>query len=228
VHAGRGRRAHRRRRHDHHRGRVLSADEGAPEPPDHDAATPADATPEEAPFVTTPEPDTSDAPPRSKRRAVLIGVGLLVVVAAIAAGAVLLTADDGGGYGDDVEDTFLAACTAQGGDDVAPVCECLYAGIVDTIPYDRFEEVDDSFEAELADDPDAELRLPSDIDEIRVDCVDDEGVPITTTPPTREGDDESNAPDLTPPIPGDTGGDTPPEGEAPTTGVPTTAPATTA
>jgi hypothetical protein len=148
---------------------------------------------------------------------VLAGVGLLIV-AAVVVGAVLLTADGGGGYDDEVEETFLAACTAQGGDDVAPVCECLYAGIVDSIPYDRFEEVNDSFEAELADDPEAELRLPSDIDEIRVDCVDEEGTPITTTPPTRQGDDGGGGPDLTTPIPGDTGGDTTPD----------TAPATTA
>lgn len=36
---------------------------------------------------------------------------------------------------------FLEACTADGGDDVRPACECLYAAISERIPYERFDEV---------------------------------------------------------------------------------------
>lgn len=136
--------------------------------------------------------DTTGSGP-SRRRRVIVGTG--VVVALLVAGlvAVLAWPTDASGYTDEVEANFMAACTADGGDDVEPVCGCLYDEIVDTIPYDRFEEVNDALETERAADADASIQLPADFDEIRATCVDREGVTATTIPPTTGVDPETDA-----------------------------------
>jgi hypothetical protein len=136
----------------------------------------------------TPAGDDPEAhgPDRGRSRALVVALALAAVV--VIAVVAIVVAPDGGAdeYNDEVEENFLAACTEDGGDDVAPVCACLYAQIVEKIPYDRFEEVNDALEAEQAADDEGGVRLPADFDRIRVGCVEEEGVEATTTtaPPT--------------------------------------------
>lgn len=133
----------------------------------------------------------------STRRNVTVGAVVLVALLIAAVVAVLFWPSDASGYTDEVETNFMAACTADGGDDVEPVCVCLYAEIVETVPYDRFEEVNDSLETEQASDPSSPVRLPADFDEIRQACVDRHGAtPATTTSTTAtpEADSTTTAP----------------------------------
>lgn len=108
----------------------------------------------------------AEGPRRSRRRLpwlVAAGVGALVIVGVVV--AVLATRDQGG-YDDQTRDDFLAACTADGGDPVRPTCECIYDEMVATVPYDRFEEVDEQLTQQSGD-----LTLPDDVSAIVDGCV---------------------------------------------------------
>jgi hypothetical protein len=66
------------------------------------------------------------------------------------------------------ERAFLDACTAEGGDDVATSCACLYDAIVADIPYERYREVSDELlEARPVDGP---LPLPDDFEALVRTC----------------------------------------------------------
>lgn len=109
------------------------------------------------------------------RRLLLAGVAVAVVLAAAIGVVVASSGGDEGGYSSATEENFLAACTADGGEPVEPVCACMYDEIVENVPYDRFEAVNDALVAAREADPDAPVRLPRDFDEIRADCVEREG-----------------------------------------------------
>ncbi len=85
-------------------------------------------------------------------------VVLVVVVAGVGFGVSRSTTST---YDEVSRERFIAACTADGGDDVAPACECLYTAITEKIAYERFEEVSDQLTA--ARDAGEPIVLPDDI-----------------------------------------------------------------
>lgn len=120
--------------------------------------------------------DEAGTDPRARRRVspvALIAGGLTVVVAVVLV-VVLLAGDDedeaaAPTYTDSTEEAFLVACTADGGDPVRPVCQCLYDGLVETIPYERYDEVNDLLLA-APPAPGDPLALPDDFEEILAGC----------------------------------------------------------
>ena len=98
---------------------------------------------------------------------VVAGLGGAAVVAVVV--AVLVTRDGTGGYDQTTRANFMAACTAEGGDPVAPTCECIYDELVSTVPYERFVEVDEQLTRVAA--PEGDLSLPDDVAAIVEGCV---------------------------------------------------------
>lgn len=64
-------------------------------------------------------------------------------------------------YTTETRGSFLAACSADGGEEVLPVCRCWYDAIERSIPYARYDEVNRRL---LAEDrvPGEVLDLPED------------------------------------------------------------------
>lgn len=103
------------------------------------------------------------------RRFIPITVGIVAFL--IAAGAaVLLFSGDDGSYSPETREAFLAACSADGGDDVESVCVCWYDSITQSIPYDRYDEVNDQFLQELEEDPGSVIAVPDDFEALLADC----------------------------------------------------------
>lgn len=105
----------------------------------------------------------------SRRRKLLLAVGAAVVIAAVIAAVVLITRQPAADYDDVSRARFIEACTADGGESVSATCECIYEGIVSTVPYSRFDEVDRQLRER--DPSTGPVELPADIDSIRQDCV---------------------------------------------------------
>ena len=64
---------------------------------------------------------------------------------------------------------IVASCIADGGEPVRHVCECFYDGIVETVPYDRYQQVNELL---LASPPASgePISLPDDFEAILTDC----------------------------------------------------------
>jgi hypothetical protein len=95
----------------------------------------------------------------------VLGVVVVVVIAA----AVRPRAQDD--YDDATRERFVAACTADGGEPVRSTCVCLYDEIVEHVPFDRFELLDDELATEVQDGADAPLTLPGDVQALLDECV---------------------------------------------------------
>jgi hypothetical protein len=112
--------------------------------------------------------------PRRSRLPIVLG-GLALVAAAVAVGALLMGGADeedepaSPTYSAAVEAVFIEACTADGGEPVRPVCECFYDGIVETIPFDRYEEVNRLLLASPPSDGEP-LPIPDDFEAILAEC----------------------------------------------------------
>ncbi len=75
-------------------------------------------------------------------------------------------------YDDAVQARFMEACTAQGGDPVRDTCACLYGELERTVPFDRFEEVDEQLAAQLQSTTLGQsLTLPDDVRSLLDACV---------------------------------------------------------
>lgn len=98
-----------------------------------------------------------------------MAAGLVVVVVAAVLRLVLTGGAADRSYSSETHDRFIASCSADGGEPVRSACECLYEGIEDEVPYERFEQVDE----ELRDDAarGSTVTLPEDLDGIRAGCV---------------------------------------------------------
>lgn len=112
--------------------------------------------------------------PRSQRPWYLwaaVGAAVLIVVVVVAA---IVRPRPQSSYDDAVRDRFLEACTAQGGNSVRDTCECLYGRIEQSVPFDRFELLDETLsiqtQTSAAGQP---LNLPDDIDGMRQECVEE-------------------------------------------------------
>jgi hypothetical protein len=83
-----------------------------------------------------------------------------------------------------VESNFMEGCTA-GEDGFSPSeCECVYAAIVDTIPFDEFKELDDALDS----DPEA---FPAAYEDILDGCTRGEVVGPTADDATTTTEDAS-------------------------------------
>lgn len=124
-----------------------------------------DSEPDDGPSGAGPEADESspgDGAAASSRRSLLRwGIVAIVVVFIIAVGVGFLTSRPSPTYDDASRERFVTACVADGGDEVRPACECLYAAVTEQIPYDRFVEVDEQLTA--AQQAGEEIVLPEDI-----------------------------------------------------------------
>jgi hypothetical protein len=88
-----------------------------------------------------------------------------LVPVAVAAGAALAACaggDGDGGYGPDERPDFVEACSA-GTAATEEACECFYDRLVDEVPHERFERVDE----QIRTDPSA---IPDDIAAMAVEC----------------------------------------------------------
>jgi hypothetical protein len=99
-----------------------------------------------------------------------VGVALVALVAVVALAVVVRSGaqDD---YDDAVQQRFLAACTAQGGDPVRDTCACFYDEIVAAVPFDRFELLDASLATQVQGPSAGPLALPADIQALLDGCV---------------------------------------------------------
>jgi hypothetical protein len=70
--------------------------------------------------------------------------------------------DDGGGYGPAERADFVEACSSTGGVG-ASVCGCFYDRLAETVPHERFEELDE----EILDDP---ASVPAEVAELAITC----------------------------------------------------------
>lgn len=101
-------------------------------------------------------------------RLLLVAVGVLVLVALVVGGILLLRDDDPPtSYDAQIEEDFLAACTAdaEAGGFAHPrdFCACAYGAITRQVPFDEFLRYDES----LRDEP---QEVPPVIDRIRSRC----------------------------------------------------------
>lgn len=99
-----------------------------------------------------------------------IAIGVLIV--AVAAGILIARSGTQDDYDEAVQRRFLDACTGQGGEPVRDTCECFYDRIEQTVPFDRFEDLDESLAAEASGTASGQpLNLPPDIDALLQECV---------------------------------------------------------
>jgi hypothetical protein len=95
---------------------------------------------------------------RSRRKLTATGAVLLAVACGGGGGA-----DDGdGGYGPAERADFVAACSAAGGVSDA-VCGCFYDRLAETLPHERFEELDE----QIRDDPSS---VPAEVADLAITC----------------------------------------------------------
>lgn len=120
-------------------------------------------------IIDTVVDEAMDRVGRGSRRRVLVVVAVAVVLAGLIAAFVIVMGRSDPTYDDATRSRFMDACTADGGDPVRGTCECIYDGIVASIPYDRFEDVDKLLREQAASNE--KLVLPDDIDAIRRNCV---------------------------------------------------------
>jgi hypothetical protein len=118
--------------------------------------------------------DAAEARPRGRRPYLWIGLGGAGVVIAVVALLSISRAGTERDYDDAVRDRFVAACTTDGAEPVRGTCVCLYDRIEQTIPFDRFEEVDASLASQVAASPGQRLDLPDDIDVLLQACLAEE------------------------------------------------------
>jgi hypothetical protein len=101
----------------------------------------------------------------------LVGLAGVVVLAGLVVGGILFLRDSDEApptdYDQAIEDDFMATCTADadslGFTRSGDFCQCAYDGIAETIPFDRFLEIDAALQA----DPSA---VPDEVDRIRTAC----------------------------------------------------------
>ncbi len=99
----------------------------------------------------------------------VVGGTLSFLVAGGAALALLQPGESDPTYTPEIRQAFLAACSADGGDEVLPVCRCWYDAIESSIPVARYETVNRRL---LAEDrlPGQVLDLPEDFADLLEAC----------------------------------------------------------
>lgn len=106
------------------------------------------------------------------RRPWYLGAAAAVVALAAAVTVVIVGRAEPLGYDGATRAEFMAACTADGGPPVEPVCGCIYDELVATVPYDRFALLDEQLRALTTDLPQAlPVELPDDVQAIVDGCV---------------------------------------------------------
>jgi hypothetical protein len=80
--------------------------------------------------------------------------------------------DDAERYGSELRERFVADCTAQG--ETEPVCGCYYDALEATVPFERFQDLDERISEGSPD-------VPDDIVDLAVACGAD---PTFTPTPT--------------------------------------------
>lgn len=105
----------------------------------------------------------------SRKRTILIATGAVTTFALAVVVVLVVSGRPEPDYDDVSRSRFIEACTADGGEPVRGACECMYDGIVATIAYERFAEVDR--ELSVGASSDTPVELPDDIESIRRDCV---------------------------------------------------------
>jgi len=122
---------------------------------------------------STPEPTTlpTDLEPAPKTRTGYIVVaGILVAVIAVAVIATYVGRRSSS-YAADDKQSFMAACTAGGGDAVKDVCGCIYDQLSQKVPYERYVAIDAELKTQRSSTPDAPLRFPPEVESVRSRCV---------------------------------------------------------
>lgn len=107
---------------------------------------------------------------RPRTIAIVAAAAVVVLVAAIAIAAAVRPRPQSD-YDDATRDRFLAACKTNGGEPVRDTCTCVYDKIVQTVPFDRFEVMDDLLGAQLQAGPGQPLDLPDDVATMLQECV---------------------------------------------------------
>src|SRR5690606_31009396 len=105
------------------------------------------------------QPPADDRPtrPRARRRLLLAAAALAVLFT----GCASVPSNTPDAYGEVTEDNYLSACEASGASSAD--CQCLYDAIVETVPFEDFED----FEDRVAEDP---TDVPGPYRDIVDDC----------------------------------------------------------
>jgi hypothetical protein len=109
---------------------------------------------------------------RRSRRPWYLGAAAVVTAVVVAVAVVLVGRADPPTYSEASRAEFMAACTADGGPPVEPVCACIYDELVARVPYDRFALLDEQLRAVTPDLPQGfPVELPDDVQAIVDGCV---------------------------------------------------------
>lgn len=106
-----------------------------------------------------------------RRWYVWVGISVVVLIAAVAIAAAVRPRPQSD-YDEAVRTRFVDACSAQGGDGVRDTCECFYGKVAETIPFDRFELLDETLAIQTSSaQPGQPLQMPEDVTALLQECV---------------------------------------------------------
>jgi hypothetical protein len=110
-----------------------------------------------------------------RRWYVWVGIGAVVLVVAVVIAAAVRPRPQSE-YDEAVQTRFVDACAAQGGEGVRDTCECFYGKVADTIPFDRFELLDETLAIQTVSlEPGQPLQMPEDVNALLQECVNASG-----------------------------------------------------
>jgi hypothetical protein len=106
-----------------------------------------------------------------RRWYVWVGLGVVAVVVVVVIAAAVRPRPQSE-YDEAVQARFVDACSAQGGEGVRDTCECFYGKVADTIPFDRFELLDETLAIQTSSlEPGQPLQMPEDVNALLQECV---------------------------------------------------------
>jgi hypothetical protein len=157
-----------------------------------------DANPDPDLFADPAPIDASGRPPRTRGRGPTLGITLAVsvVVFALVLGVIIVARQPSPPasptYDEGTRAAFVSSCVA-GGAETRPTCECAYDKILQTVPYERYVELNRAIEAARGstvvdqgtalpgDSRTTPTVLPNDLQLLVIGCVSQQSV---TAPPT--------------------------------------------
>ncbi len=115
---------------------------------------------------------TAAVPTNRTRTVVVAGLILVIVATAFTVALVVRRSLREDGYTPEVHETFMTACTRDGGEPVRPVCQCIWDRAVSDVPYERFKQVNAELVAQEAEQgAGVPLHIPDDFGVIVQGCV---------------------------------------------------------
>lgn len=117
------------------------------------------------------QPVIAGPAPSHRRRTIVIVAALAALAVVVVAIAAAVRPRPQADYDDATRARFVDACMTNGGEPVRNICVCVYDRIVQTVPFDRFEVIDELLGSQLQAAPGQPLDLPDDVAAMLQECV---------------------------------------------------------